>query len=242
MNLVDSLLETVFFGGEEGGLEDQPRPRFQWKPPGGAAPGGDDLIPGDLGDFEDAAIPPRGSITNVPRLRPPSAVPPPPSNPDELDDRTGKYSMGDLMPQGEVATSDDLLDFFSKMKAAKGKSKKSMKREFDAHSTEFESLIQQFVDGLLTEAVCDMCGHEVGDRWFADRGASGKKIAVCGNCYMKHGDQDERNPGHSFYHDEGDPTDPEDYTQAGAPAWERSRLSTKQVRRQHQSEPPLTGI
>ena len=195
-SIVDSLLETVFFGGEEGGLEDQPRPRFQWKPPGGAAPGGDDLIPGDFGDYEDAAIPPRGSITNVPRSRPPSAVPPPPTEPDELDDRTGKYSMGDLMPQGEVATSDDLLDFFSRMKKSKGKAKKSMKREFDAHRTEFESLLHQFVDSLLTEAVCDMCGEEVGDQFMADRGLSGKKICVCGKCYVSKDERGEKIGGH----------------------------------------------
>ena len=195
-NFVNSILETVFFGGEEGGLEDQPRPRFKWKPPGGAPSGGDDLIPGDLEDYEEADIPSRGGTMRVPPSRPPAAVPPPPSEPDELDDRTGKYSMGDIMPKSEVATTDDLLDFFNRIKKMKGKSKKAGEKEFAAHRTEFESLIQQFVDRLLTEAACDVCGQEVGDRWVADRGASGKKICVCGKCYVSKDEDGEKIGGH----------------------------------------------
>jgi hypothetical protein len=157
---VDSLLETVFFGGEEGGLEDRPHPRFQWKPPG----------------------------ENAPQPPPAAAAP---TAPDEMDDRTGKYSMSDLLPKGEVATSDDLIDFFARIRDAKGKKKKSWEKEFAAHRSEFESKIHAFVDKLLTETVCDECGQEVGDRFFADKSRSGKKINVCGTCYMQkdeHGD------------------------------------------------------
>jgi len=221
-NLVDSLLETVFFGGEGGGLEDQPRPRFKWQPPGGAAPGGDDLIPGDLGDYADAPIPPRGSITNVPKARPPAAVPPPPSEPDEFDDRTGKYSMDQMMPKSDVATTDDLLDFFNRIKKARGKAKKSMQREFDVRKPDFESQLHKFVDTLLTEAVCDVCGQEVGDRWFADRSRAGGKIAVCGTCYMKHD-----------YDGVSDTTENPISTD-----WEDAQLGRQQSRRTQQS-PPL---
>jgi len=225
MNLVDSLLETVFFGGEEGGLEDQPRPRFKWKPPGGAPSGGDDLIPGDLEDYEEADIPPRGGTMRVPPSRPPAAVPPPPSEPDELDDRTGKYSMGDIMPKSEVATTDDLLDFFNRIKKMKGKSKKAGEKEFAAHRTEFESLLQKFVDRLLTETVCDVCGQEVGDRFFADKGRSGKKINVCGSCYMK--DTEHEHTGGSF---------PEEFSD-----YEQANLGPRQSRR-IQSQPPLDAV
>jgi hypothetical protein len=176
---INSLLETVFFGGEEGGLEDRPQPRFKWKPPGGAPSGEDDLIPGDLGDYEDAVIQPRGGAMKTPTARPPAN----PAVPGELDDRTGSISMSDMLPKGEVATSDDLIDFFAKIRDAKGKKKKSWQKEFDAHRSEFESKLMAFVDKLLTEAVCDVCGQEVGNRYFADKNHNGKKINVCGSCY-----------------------------------------------------------
>lgn len=205
--LVDSLLETVFFGGEEGGLEDQPRPRFKWTPPAGAGPAGDMGDLSDIGDYADAPIPPRGSITNVPSAKPPGAakeyykfgkpaVPPPPAEDAPLDDRTGKYSMDELIPKSEVATTDDLLDFFNRMKKHKGKGKKAMQREFDVRKPDFESLVNKFVDMLLTEAVCDMCGEEVGDQWMADRGASGKKTVICGKCYVSKDSRGEKIGGY----------------------------------------------
>jgi hypothetical protein len=177
MSLVDSLLETVFFGGEEGGLEDRPHPRFQWKPPvaKAAPPAGEEGMP---------------------------------------DDRTGSVPMGQMLPDEEVATSDDLLDFFQKVKKAKGKSKKPLEKEFSAHRTEFESMLHKFVDKLLTEAVCGKCGQEVGDRYFADKARSGAKINVCGNCYMKDTEHEYTSGGHT-----------EEF-----PSYEGATLSRNQVR------------
>jgi hypothetical protein len=222
--LVDSLLETVFFGGEEGGLEDQPHPRFKWKPPGGAPSGGDDLVPGDLGDYEDAVIPPRGGAMRVPSARPPAAVSHP-SEPGEMDDRTGSVSMSQMLPKGEVATTDDLIDFFARIRDAKGKKKQAWQKEFDVHKTEFESMLRAFVDRLLTETVCDVCGQEVGDRFFADKGRSGQKTNVCGSCYMK--DTEHEHTGGSF---------PEEFSD-----YEQAKLGPRQSRR-IQSQPSLDAV
>jgi hypothetical protein len=161
--LVDSLLEALIFPGEEGGMEGQPpsHPRFKWKPPG--------------------EVP--ASQAAPTRLGKPSSL----SKPGFADpeDRVGKYSMSDLLPKSEVATSDDLIDFFARIRDAKsGKKKQAWQKEFDAHRTEFESKLHAFVDRLLTEVKCDKCGEEVGDRYVADKGKSGQKINVCGKCYM----------------------------------------------------------
>lgn len=155
--------------------------------------------------------------------------------------------MSDLLPKSEVATSDDLIDFFARIRDAKsGKKKQAWQKEFDAHRTEFESKLHAFVDKLLTEAVCDVCGEEVGDRWFADKARSGQKVAICGRCYLQdisgeHStdvphdfpgstDVDPDFPNDQELDNEGPPLRYPDYDQA--------RLGRTQARRL-QSDPPL---
>lgn len=158
-------------------------------------------------------IPPRGGLGVPPKAKEhysyakpgAAAVPPPPSEPDMLDDRTGKYTLADMLPKSEMGTTDDLLDFFNRIKQAKGKAKKSMQREFDVRRQDFESMLHQFVDKLLTETVCDGCGQEVGDRFFADKSRNGAKVCLCGNCYMKN-DPREDSLGREHFDDYEDAT------------------------------------
>ena len=118
--------------------------------------------------------------------------------------------MSQMLPKEEVATSDDLIDFFARIRDAKGKKKKMWQKEFDAHRTEFESKLHAFVDKLLVEAVCEKCGQEVGDRYFADKNRNGKKINICGTCYMKDDEHSGGNRDHG-----SDRFDTPEYTGTG---------------------------
>lgn len=91
--------------------------------------------------------------TPHPRFKWTPAAPVQPIQPSgDPDDRVGKHSMSDLLPKKEVATTDDLIDFFSRTQKQRGKPRKSMEKEFAAHRTEFESQakLAQFVDAVLS--------------------------------------------------------------------------------------------
>lgn len=170
---VDKLLESLFFReAAEGGLEDQPHPRFKWTPPAEKKP-----VPAGHGPYQPKTgarchCKPGVQRDNCPdcegtgmridfkaiRERPLSAKPagePLPDTPakpaiDVPGEGEKLLSMKELMPKSEVATMDDLLDFFNRIKAEKNRKRKAaMQREFELHRGEFESLLRKFVDTLL---------------------------------------------------------------------------------------------
>jgi len=108
--------------------------RFSWKAPGGAPPPKppqeimpDEQSMADLGDDPMEA---------------------PEARPELADDRIGKHSMGDMLPRGEMATIDTLLDRYLDMKRTHGP--EAAKAWFDRYRTaEFESAVSAVVSRLL---------------------------------------------------------------------------------------------
>lgn len=141
---IDALFENLFAGDYPG--EEGPEPlnkRFNWldpktkkRPPQippEAMPG-----PEDMFDEPTGATPPAATPVPIKHLAP--------------SDREGRYSLADLIPPDELATIDQLLDLKLRAQNAKrGAGKTALNKEFNAHRSEFESIMKKIVDVILED-------------------------------------------------------------------------------------------
>jgi len=142
----------VLFQGDAGEHPEPLNKRFQWKDPKtGKSPERPprEMLPTeqDMRDLDAThEIPPGHEPGSVhPGALAPQARPTGDTLPD---DRTGKYSMNDLIPKGEMATIDALLDRYLQIQKTHGP--EAAKAWFDMYrSAEFESALRRMVDAIL---------------------------------------------------------------------------------------------
>jgi hypothetical protein len=151
---IDWLFENIFAGGGEAYPEDEgPEPlnkRFNWvDPKTGKRPPKPpkEMLPGEA-DFRDL----EQTFTVPPTHDDPQSVADVPIRHVEPSDRVGKYSLKDLIPPEELATIDQLLDLKLRAQKARGANRAALDKEFQAHRSEFESLMKKIVDVVLEGA------------------------------------------------------------------------------------------
>ena len=141
IDTIIDLFENIFAGGGSAYPEDEgPEPlnkRFNWvdpktgkrppKPPKAMLPGKEDF----------AALEPEETPMNVPIKH---------INPSDTE---GRYSMRDLIPPEELANIDHLLDLKLRAQRAQGTERDALEKEWQAHRSEFESLVTRIANIIL---------------------------------------------------------------------------------------------
>lgn len=143
------IFEVLFsdYPGEEGAPEPVNK-RFNWvdpktgkKPPTPPK----EMLPTakDMRDLDtEFTVPPGHDVDPV------HAYPEPAKRPGLPDDRTGSVSMSQMLPKSEMATIDDLLDQYMRIKATKGE--QAARDWFNMYrSAEFESAIRKLIGVFL---------------------------------------------------------------------------------------------
>lgn len=139
---INRLIEALY--DEDPGMPDDrgPEPlnkRFSWRDPvSGQKPP----------KIENDIVPTQADIDSLgqdPLYAEPSA----PSSPGELDDRAGTLTLDDMVPKSEMATEDDLHDYYYYLRNTVGQ-EKALEWIKNYRSAEFESLAARIASILLS--------------------------------------------------------------------------------------------
>lgn len=146
---IREIIEVLFQGGpgDQGGEGPEPlNKRFNWvdpvsgkrppKPPRAMLP-----TKKDFNALDQPGQPPVG-----PGQQPATPTDIPIRHHND-DDRVGKHSLNDLIPPGELATIDDLLDQYIARQRTEGPDQAAT--WFNRYRPEFESIVRKIVDFML---------------------------------------------------------------------------------------------
>lgn len=143
---IAELVEVLFSGGypDDQGPEPLNR-RFNWKDPvsGKRPPKPPKAMLPTQQDFDALETPHQ----QIPVAGGAEAATPIPVQPADQSDRVGKFSLDDVIPPGEMATIDDLLDQYYARQKSEGPD--AAKAWFDRYRPEFESVVRKIVDYML---------------------------------------------------------------------------------------------